>query len=583
MCVVALCGFPAFRALGAPGLISYQGCLTDSGGEAITTPVDVTFTFWDSETGGDSLGAFSDTDTVAPSAGGLFTTLIGDAPGNPIPDTLFSMDSVWLNVRVGETDLTPRTRMVSSAYSIQAQAADWSTTAEVALKSINAQTAGNADTVDGIHAALFQRHYQGIKVVAKNGGDYSTIGAALDSIDDASNTRRYLIHVAPGVYNEQVSMKPYVDVEGSGELTTRITYGGSSSPSDGTVNGTFETELRFITVENTGGADYAIAIANGSDATRLTHVTAIASGAASTGYGISNVTCEPVIRHVTVSVSGPNHCVGIYNTTSDPFEIVDATVTVSGGATVRGIWSRSSSAGTIRNSVVHVSGGSTIYGIYNESDLTMDDVEVIAEGPVDSSTVGVYSDDTIALTDVNVEASGGSTCKGINSRTGTIAMNHVAASASGSSDSSYAFHGSSSTGMLNDVTLVATEGNTNRALYSQTAVYLSLSHVTGTASGASGVSEGLCNDRSSATVQHSSFTGTDYGIRNTATSGTYTVIVNNSQIAGGTNAIFNDTEFTVRIGGSLLHGGPVSAGGGTCACAGVWDENYAFSAGPVCP
>lgn len=37
--------------------------------------------------------------------------------------------------------------------------------------------------------------------------------------------------------DEQVWIKSYVDIEGAGELATRITYGGSSSPDAGTIKG----------------------------------------------------------------------------------------------------------------------------------------------------------------------------------------------------------------------------------------------------------------------------------------------------------------------------------------------------------
>jgi len=73
----------------------------------------------------------------------------------------------------------------------------------------------------------------------------------------------------------------------------------------------------------------------------------------------------------------------------------------------------------------------------------------------------------------------------------------------------------------------------------------------------------------------------NYGLYNSASGGAYTVLVNNSQITGSTNAIRNDAEFTTRIGASQLFGGAVT-GGGTVTCAGVYDENYAFSAS-TCP
>lgn len=40
----------------------------------------------------------------------------------------------------------------------------------------------------------------------------TTITAALNSITDASDTNRFLIYVAPGVYNESVTMKQYVNL-----------------------------------------------------------------------------------------------------------------------------------------------------------------------------------------------------------------------------------------------------------------------------------------------------------------------------------------------------------------------------------
>jgi hypothetical protein len=61
------------------------------------------------------------------------------------------------------------------------------------------------------------------------------------------------------------------------------------------------------------------------------------------------------------------------------------------------------------------------------------------------------------------------------------------------------------------------------------------------------------------------------------------VLVNNSQVTGNTNTIYNDTEFTTRVGVSQLDGGPVFINGGTVTCAGVYDENYAFTAGSLCP
>jgi FG-GAP repeat len=60
-------------------------------------------------------------------------------------------------------------------------------------------------------------------VVAKQGGDFTTINEALEAIKLNSPSNRWLITVKPGIYNEQVSLKPYIDLVGSGNNNTKIT------------------------------------------------------------------------------------------------------------------------------------------------------------------------------------------------------------------------------------------------------------------------------------------------------------------------------------------------------------------------
>lgn len=112
-------------------------------------------------------------------------------------------------------------------------------------------------------------------VVAKSGGDFTSVQAALNSITDAANSKHYLVWVGPGTYDERVQMKPFVDIEGAGELATKITAsgGGGFGAGSSVVSGASDAELRHLTVENTGGSgtSYAIAIFNGSAHERDSH------------------------------------------------------------------------------------------------------------------------------------------------------------------------------------------------------------------------------------------------------------------------------------------------------------------------
>ena len=63
----------------------------------------------------------------------------------------------------------------------------------------------------------YQKKYSQIVVVAKSGGDYTTVQGALDSITDATSTKKYAVLVAPGRYNEQITPVEYVSVIGLGQ------------------------------------------------------------------------------------------------------------------------------------------------------------------------------------------------------------------------------------------------------------------------------------------------------------------------------------------------------------------------------
>lgn len=61
-----------------------------------------------------------------------------------------------------------------------------------------------------------------IITVAKTGGDFTTIKAALDSITDNSSTNRYVIRISPGIYTENnpIQGKDYVSIISEGENNT---------------------------------------------------------------------------------------------------------------------------------------------------------------------------------------------------------------------------------------------------------------------------------------------------------------------------------------------------------------------------
>ncbi len=273
-----------------------------------------------------------------------------------------------------------------------------------------------------------------VVTVGQSGADFTTITAALNFIADASATNHYVIKVAPGTYSERVTMKQFVDIEGSGELTTKITFTGSPGFNTGTVVGANNAELRSLTVQNTGGNLGALAIYNSSASPSLLHVTANASGGSSENFGVYNYSSSPSMTNVTATASGGTYNRGVYNQSSSP-TMTNVTATASGASTVNyGVYNSYSSSPSMTNVTATASGGSSNIGVYNysSSSPSMTDVTATASGVLGTTTYGVLNDTSSPkiVTSI-ISASGGTTNYGVYSDgSGTVTIDRSKITAS---------------------------------------------------------------------------------------------------------------------------------------------------------
>jgi hypothetical protein len=354
---------------------TYQGQITRSS-SPYTGTCDLTFALWDAATDGSQLG----TQTISGKSvtGGVFSVQLNDAA--QFGTNAFNGDPRWLEVSV-------KCGGDSSATSLGRQAL---TAAPYALTAGNALTASNALQLGGKDASAFQPRGMNVVIVSPTGGDFTSIQVALDSITDAGADNPYLVWVGPGVYTEQVHMKPYVDIEGAGIDVTRISYHGSTYADQGTVIGANHAELRSLTVENTGGSGVAVGIFCTSATLHLTHLSIVTSGATGT-YGAA---------------------IGVYLTSSSDVVMDESTISATGGGYPEG-FSINYSSLDLSQVKVTVSGGAytnTGISIYN-SRLVLDGVETIANSvggaysyPLDvrtTSLVSVKNSVISALSDTN--------------------------------------------------------------------------------------------------------------------------------------------------------------------------------------
>lgn len=254
-------------------------------------------------------------------------------------------------------------------------------------------SAGDGLTLSSNRFSMMGTSYQQVVAVAKSGGDFTTIQAALDSITDASATKRYLVWVAPGVYTERVMMKQYVDVEGANTLLTRISQGGSAVPNTGTVVAASNAELRFVTVENTGGNIYGVGIFN-----------------ASTNYFY--------LFKSLVTISGAAYHYAVYNSNVNNCAFTNSALIATGdqGDLSYGIYNTNASV-TVQYSQVNATGGSS-YGIYNLS-ASGGYTVIVRDAQIVGSTATLRNDTAYTLRVAVSQLSGGAvsgsgiTCAGV--------------------------------------------------------------------------------------------------------------------------------------------------------------------------
>mgnify|MGYP006295748299 CR=1 FL=1 len=100
-----------------PEIISYQGGLNDSSGTPVNANTGFTFRIYDIPSGGNALWTENQTIQVS---NGVFHAQLGSV--EPLPAYIFNQDEIYLGITVGaDSEMTPRQRITSSAYSFRAE------------------------------------------------------------------------------------------------------------------------------------------------------------------------------------------------------------------------------------------------------------------------------------------------------------------------------------------------------------------------------------------------------------------------------------------------------------------------------
>ncbi len=191
----------ATGAWAVPPMINYQGAVVDLNGVPVDGMMQLYFNMWDDSVLGNLL--WSEVHASVPVREGLFDVLLGSY--NPIPRSVFNMDSVWLEVGQDySVPMYPRHQIATVAYAFHSAYADTS----------------------GVALSAPPPGYAGVYTVAMWGGNFTSVRAAILAIPPGE---RWLVRVMPGYYIEPpmqpLTLPQNVTLQGAGRESCRMDCG----------------------------------------------------------------------------------------------------------------------------------------------------------------------------------------------------------------------------------------------------------------------------------------------------------------------------------------------------------------------
>jgi hypothetical protein len=225
-------------------------------------------------------------------------------------------------------------------------------------------------------------------VVAKAGGDFTTITAALASIlttgsGAPSATNPFLIMIGPGVYNETVSLRNFVDLQGAGPGVTTIESTASAT--------TPVKEAATVFASSTGLVN-----------TRISNLSIVNRASTNVGIGVGlfgTSTSEITLDNVTVvSLNGGARNLGLYIRASSP-QIRNTTIRAFSGSESAALMIDSAGAPTIRDSTLQASTATTVTTVLlsgtssssSRANLTIVNTLMDANGSSSANVAGLRS------------------------------------------------------------------------------------------------------------------------------------------------------------------------------------------------
>ena len=196
-------------------VLSFQGRLTDSAQNPLTTSTNMRFYLYDALTGGSSLWD-STTCAVTPDQDGIFTVNLGDDCGSEISEDVFSENAnIWLEASVEAETLTPRQPIRTVAYALNAE-----TLQGYPIDASGSATVNTILTMNEVGDIVLGEVSPKIKAVS---GNFSLEGEAL-TLTTTPGSNGDITLDPDGVGG--INLLSDLDVSGSASVSANLSLGG---------------------------------------------------------------------------------------------------------------------------------------------------------------------------------------------------------------------------------------------------------------------------------------------------------------------------------------------------------------------
>jgi len=252
-------------------------------------------------------------------------------------------------------------------------------------KSVNCNFSILEDRIEGNKTDILKLDVNNVIWVAKTGGDYTSLSAAMSSITTASASNPFLIRIAPGTYylSNTQAVKDHVYIRGSGIDVTNLECINTTNCSTILSFGDVKTRVSDLTIYNRGAGKFGARVLG-------------------TGQNTCDITLENVRVRVSATGSGINEA--IQADTCFYVTIKNSSVRIAGGGTNNyGVWLENNTYVRVSGLEITVSSGSeNNYGLYLKDNINTryESVNASANGG-SARAAGLY----VLSTNPNIDAS----------------------------------------------------------------------------------------------------------------------------------------------------------------------------------